>query len=56
MFLDRGTKVQLLKIADHYDVEIGDKRLKDTVKSILKAILYEMDVLPDKPTAGGWYG
>lgn len=37
LFLDGCTKEQLLKIADHYKVEISDKRLKDTVKSILKA-------------------
>ena len=47
-FLDGCTKEQLLKIADHYKIEISDKRLKDTVKAILKANLYEMDVLPGK--------
>lgn len=30
-FLDRCTKEQLLKIADHYEVEISDKQLKETV-------------------------
>ncbi len=44
-FLDRCTKEQLLKIADYYEVEISDKRLKDTVKGILKANLSEMGVL-----------
>ncbi len=28
--LDRCTKEQLLKIADHYEVEISEKRLKDS--------------------------
>ncbi len=46
--LDGCTKEQLLKIADHYSVDISDKRLKDTVKSILKAKLYEMEILPGK--------
>ena len=46
--LDGSTKEQLLKFADHYKVEISDKRLKDTVKSILKANLYEMEILPGK--------
>ena len=36
---------QLLKIADHYEIVISDRRLKDTVKSILKANLYDMKVL-----------
>ncbi len=31
-FLDRCTKEQLLKIVNNYEVEISDKRLKDTVK------------------------
>ena len=47
-FLDGCTKWHLLKIADHYKVGIGGKRLKDTVKSILKANLYEMEILPGK--------
>lgn len=34
--LDLCTKEQLLKIADHYDVDVGDKCLKDRVKAILK--------------------
>lgn len=38
----------MLKIAYHYRVDISDKRLKDTVKSILKANLYEVEVLPGK--------
>ncbi|XP_030294105.1 uncharacterized protein LOC115594274 [Sparus aurata] len=43
--LDKCTKEQLLKIAEHYDIDISDKRLKDTVKSILRANLSEMGVL-----------
>ena len=44
-FLDKCTKDQLLRIADHYKIEISDKRLKDTVKSILRANLSDMGVL-----------
>ena len=46
--MDGCTKGQLLITADHYKVEISDKRLKVTVKSILKANLYEMEILPGK--------
>lgn len=54
-FLDRCTKEQLLRIADHFEIEVCDKRLKDTIKSILKVNLSEMGVLavgqqPDCPT------
>lgn len=44
-FIDECTKEQLLKIAAHYKVDIPDKRLKDNVKSILKANLSAMGVL-----------
>ena len=46
--LDKCTREQLVKIADHYQIEVGDKRLKDAVKSILKANLAEMGVLAEE--------
>ena len=46
--LDKCTREQLVKIADHYRIEVGDKRLKDTVRSILKANLAEMGVLAEE--------
>lgn len=49
-FLEGCTKEQ---IADHYNIDISDKKLKDTVKSILKANLYDMNVLPGGLTAAG---
>lgn len=45
--LDGHTKEQLLKLAEHFDIEICDKRLKDTVKSVLKANLLERKVLEE---------
>ena len=44
-FLKKCTKEQLLKIAEHFEIDISDRRLKDTVKSILTANLTEMGVL-----------
>lgn len=52
-FLDSCTKEQLLKIADHYKIEISDKRLKDIIKSILRANVYDMNVLPAAAGAAG---
>ena len=45
--LDSLTKDQLLKVAEHYKIDIPDKRLKETVKSILKANLVDMGVLEE---------
>lgn len=42
------TKEQLLKLAEHYDVDVGDKRLKDEIKGALKAALVKKGVLPGK--------
>ena len=43
--LDLGTKEQLLKVAEHYKVEISDKRLKNSIRLILKANLMESGIL-----------
>ena len=43
--LNQYTKDQLLKIADHYGIDIGDKRLKENIKAILKANLVEVGIL-----------
>lgn len=43
--LDRCTREQLLKIMDHYRIEVGDKRLEDVVRSILKTNLADVGVL-----------
>ena len=39
------TKDQLLKVAEHYEIEIGDKRLKENIRAILKVNLVEAGVL-----------
>lgn len=52
--LDSCTKDQLLKIADHYGIEIGDKRVKDsTVRETLKAKLIEESILFEIPATAG---
>lgn len=43
--LSQYTKDQLFKIADHYGIEIGDKRLKENIRAILKANLVEAGFL-----------
>lgn len=46
--LNSCTKEQLLKLVEQYDVDIGDKRLKDDIKEVLKAALVQKEVLPGK--------
>ena len=45
--LDSFTKDQLLRVAEHYNIDVPDKRLKERVKSILKANLVDMRVLEE---------
>ncbi len=52
--LDSCTKDQLFKIADHYGIEIGDRRVKDsTVRETLKTKLIEQSILFEKPATAG---
>lgn len=45
--LDGYTKEQLLKIAEVFEIQICDKRLKESVKRVLKANLNERNVLEE---------
>lgn len=45
------TKEQLLKIIEYYNIDIGDKNIKEEVKPILKSILLEKKVLTEDPSA-----
>lgn len=45
--LDQCPKEQLVKIGQHYSVEVDLKRTKDNLKNIIKANLHESGVLPD---------
>lgn len=52
--LDSCTKDQLFKIADHYGIEIGDRRVKDsTVRETLKTKLIEESILVEMPATAG---
>lgn len=42
--LNQYNRGQLLKIAEHYKIAVGDKRLKENVRAILKANLDEIKV------------
>lgn len=52
--LEQCTKEQLLLIAEHYALEIMDKKPKESVKSSLKAGLFEKGIL--QPIDGAWSG
>ena len=43
--LNSCTKEQLLKLIEHYDIDIGEKRLKEEIKGLLRAALIENGVL-----------
>lgn len=45
--LEQCTKEQLVKIAQHYSIEVEPKRTKENLKSIIKANLQEFGVLGD---------
>lgn len=52
--LDSCTKDQLFKIADHYGIEIGDRRVKDsTIREIPKTKLIEQSILFEMPATAG---
>ncbi|KAM3582723.1 uncharacterized protein V6R79_007080, partial [Siganus canaliculatus] len=45
--LNACTREQLVQLAEHYGVDVGDKRLKDRMKSILRTVLFEKQVLTE---------
>lgn len=53
--LDDFSKDQLLEVADHYEITLSaqDKRLKDTIKTVIKTELNEREILKSqsKPVA-----
>ncbi len=53
-FVEQCTKEQLLKLAEHYDKYVSDRRLKENVKAIVLANLYDLGVLKSTtvPPAG----
>ncbi|KAK0137877.1 hypothetical protein N1851_025923 [Merluccius polli] len=51
--LERCSREQLVRIAEHFKMDVGDKRLKEKVKNILKENLLEAGVFQPKLYAGG---
>eukprot|EP00064_Thunnus_orientalis_P026426 superscaffoldBa00016751_g26939 len=51
--LERCSREQLLKIAEHFKLEVGDKRMKENIKAIVKAYLTELGVVRPKLQATG---
>ncbi len=49
--LEQCTKEQLLKISEHYEVDIPDRKLKETVKTCLKCCLIEAGILSLQPAS-----
>ncbi len=46
--LDLCTKEQLLKIAEHYDIDVGSNMLKERQKAILRSNLIEREIWAEK--------
>lgn len=51
-WLDECSREQLLKIVDYYEVDVGDRRVKETIRSNLKVHLCKMKVLGTVKEAG----
>ncbi|KAL7396595.1 hypothetical protein ABVT39_008360, partial [Epinephelus coioides] len=47
--LERCTKEQLIKLADHYSVDVGDRKLKGEIKVALKIKLVELGIFRSVP-------
>ena len=43
-----GALLTLVKIAEYYELDVGDKRMKENIKAIVKANLFETGVLRPK--------
>ena len=51
--LERCSREQLVEIAEYYELDVGDKRMKENIKAIVKANLFETGVLgPQLQVAG----
>ncbi|KAG7471700.1 hypothetical protein JOB18_048960, partial [Solea senegalensis] len=42
--LDHCSREQLLRIAEHFQLEVGDKRMKENIKNIVKANLVDFGI------------
>ena len=49
--LDRCSRDQLIKIADHFQMDVGVKRLKENVRTILRDNLVEIGIIYTKVNA-----
>jgi len=52
-FLERCSPEQLVNIADHFEMDVGDKRSKKSMKHILRENLLELGILQPKSRAVG---
>lgn len=50
--LERCSREQLVIIAKHFKLDVGDKRMKENVRGLIKANLTDLGVLLDKAQAG----
>ena len=51
--MERCSREQLVTIAEYYELDVGDKRMKENIKAIVKANLFETGVLRPKLQVSG---
>ena len=56
VLLDGFSREQLVHIAEHFDLDVGDKRMKENMKNIIKANLSDKGVFGPKILAAGPMG
>ena len=47
--LEGCSREQLVRIAEHYDLDVGDKRMKENIRNIVKANLIDRGVFVSQP-------
>lgn len=51
--LERCSREQLVKIAEYYELDVGDARMKENIRAIVKANLFEAGVKRHKLLVAG---
>ncbi len=50
-FLECYSREQLVRIAEHFELDVGDKRMKENIRSIVKANLTDLGIFKPKMQA-----
>jgi len=53
VLLDDLSREQLIRVAEHFDLDVGDKRMKENIKNIIRANLADRGCFDPKMMAAG---